>query len=86
MRVLHVSQRHPDAAYVARPSIFGNPYPLRHEDERALVIGLYRTYFLSRVETDPEFRAAVEGLRGKDLVCFCAPKPCHADVILEYLS
>ena len=22
-------------------------------------------------------------LRGKDLVCFCAPKPCHADVLLE---
>jgi hypothetical protein len=24
-----------------------------------------------------------EELVGKDLVCFCAPKPCHADVLLE---
>lgn len=22
-------------------------------------------------------------LKGKDLVCWCAPKPCHADVLLE---
>jgi hypothetical protein len=22
-------------------------------------------------------------LKGKDLICFCAPKPCHADVLLE---
>jgi hypothetical protein len=22
-------------------------------------------------------------LRGKDLVCWCAPKPCHGDVLLR---
>ena len=22
-------------------------------------------------------------LKGKDLVCWCAPQPCHADVLLE---
>ena len=22
-------------------------------------------------------------LRGKHLVCFCAPKPCHADLLLK---
>lgn len=22
-------------------------------------------------------------LKGKDLVCWCAPKPCHADILLE---
>lgn len=25
----------------------------------------------------------IKSLRGKDLVCWCAPKPCHADVLLE---
>ncbi len=24
----------------------------------------------------------VEELRGKDLVCWCAPHPCHADILL----
>jgi hypothetical protein len=27
--------------------------------------------------------AAKTELRGKDLVCWCAPKLCHADVLLE---
>ena len=26
---------------------------------------------------------ALGELRGKDLVCWCAPLPCHADVLLE---
>jgi hypothetical protein len=31
--------------------------------------------------------ALVEGLRGKDLACWCAPdKPCHADVLLEFAN
>jgi hypothetical protein len=27
--------------------------------------------------------AALPELRGKDLICWCAPKPCHADVLLD---
>lgn len=27
--------------------------------------------------------AAKRELAGKDLVCFCAPKGCHGDVLLE---
>ena len=25
----------------------------------------------------------IEELRGKDLMCWCAPLPCHADILLE---
>lgn len=28
-------------------------------------------------------RRNVHTLRGKDLVCWCAPQPCHADILLE---
>lgn len=28
-------------------------------------------------------RESILELRGKDLVCWCAPKHCHADVLLE---
>lgn len=28
-------------------------------------------------------RESILELKGKDLVCWCAPKPCHADVLLE---
>ncbi len=64
---------------------FGNPFPLNKylPDE---CITLYRRYFRFRLSTDPEFRRRIEGLRGKVLGCFCKPKRCHGDVILDYLN
>jgi hypothetical protein len=29
---------------------------------------------------------ALPELRGRDLVCWCAPLPCHGDVLLELAS
>jgi hypothetical protein len=26
---------------------------------------------------------ALDELRGRDLVCFCAPRPCHGDLLLR---
>lgn len=75
--------------YVGRPHILGNPFPLRDPRDpqaRAGVISAYREWFQERVDTDPSFRASVEALRGRDLGCWCAPRACHADVILEWLS
>jgi Domain of unknown function (DUF4326) len=51
---------------------FGNPFHLA--GSRALTLERYRDYLLGRLASDPEFRAQVEGLRGKVLGCFCAPK------------
>ena len=43
---------------------------------------------VKRKQHSAEFKArvamaALPELRSKDLVCWCAPKPCHADVLLE---
>jgi hypothetical protein len=75
-----------NAVWVGRPSVFGNPYRLYREPQRREVIESYRAYFAERIKTDLEFRRSVESLRGRDLVCVCAPKECHADVILAYLE
>lgn len=76
-----------DAVYVGRPTKYGNPYS--HQDgtvarfkvaTRADAISLYRVY----LKSSPELLAdARQELRGKDLACWCAPLPCHADVLLE---
>lgn len=74
---------------IDRTGPFGNPYPLRHERDRAAVLQRYREYFLDRVERDLEFRRRVLELRGKRLGCHCAgasPKPCHGMVIVEWLE
>lgn len=39
-----------------------------------------RTLF-RRLTSDPEFRDRVSALRGRDLLCFCDPDPCHAQYL-----
>lgn len=69
-----------DATYVGRPSRWGNPFKIGRDGDRDEVIAKYRS-FLNR---SPELKAlAREELAGRDLVCWCAPEPCHADVLLE---
>lgn len=32
---------------------------------------------------DPALMGLIKACRGKDVVCCCAPKPCHGDVIVR---
>lgn len=69
-----------DAVYIGRPGPWGNPFSIGEHGTRSEVIAGYAEL----VENDPKLKAAIkENLRGKDLVCFCAPKACHGDVLLE---
>lgn len=69
-----------NAVYVGRPSKFGNPFPLKNEKERLAVLAKYEEWILSQ----PDFCAIIkQELKGKHLICWCAPKPCHADILLR---
>lgn len=70
----------PDAVYVGRPSKWGNPYQIGISGTRDEVIQMYREDLEDAIVSNPKF---LDELRGKDLVCWCAPLPCHADVLLE---
>ena len=77
--------------YIGRPGkgqdgYFGNPFRLDAEKDRDKILEQYRSYFLHRVENDPEFRRRILELRGKKLGCFCKPKKCHGDIIVEWLE
>lgn len=67
------------AVYVGRPTKWGNPYKSPQDGTREQVIAKYRAHILS----NSYLKRALPDLRGKNLVCWCAPKPCHADVLLE---
>ncbi len=70
----------PGAVYVGRPTKWGNPFRLFDEVHRPAVLEMYEEW----LQTQPELRAAMKSeLRGKDLVCWCTPKACHADVIFR---
>lgn len=70
-----------DAVYVGRPSKWGNPYIIGKDGTRAGVIAKYRKWLMGMSQLSLLF--CLSELRGKDLVCWCAPLPCHADVLLE---
>jgi hypothetical protein len=62
-----------------KESKWANRYRIGRDGTREEVIAQYRAELLR----DPELMTALPALRGKDLVCWCAPNPCHADVLLE---
>lgn len=65
---------------------FGNPYTIPSDGDRAEVIDKYSEWFHLRIGQDATFRHRVHLLRGKRLLCFCAPQACHGDVIADYLN
>lgn len=68
------------AVYVGRPSKWGNPFAIGKDGDRAAVIAKYREWLGSQPELVAQARVE---LAGKDLVCFCAPQPCHGDVLMS---
>ncbi len=72
------------AVYVGRPTKYGNPFHMVKEEDRDEVIIQYIVWFMRQPEA---WLAEVRNeLRGKDLVCWCAPKPCHADFLLAFVN
>lgn len=63
------------AIYVGRGSPWGNPFIIGVDGNRDTVIARFRDEILPTLDTSM--------LRGKNLVCWCAPKRCHADYLLE---
>lgn len=65
------------AVYVGRGSPYGNPFVMADfgDAERNRVCDQFEQETLPTLDLTP--------LRGKDLVCFCAPKRCHADALLR---
>jgi hypothetical protein len=70
----------PEDVYIGRPSKWGNPYPVTADCSRELAIAKYEEY----LNENPFLKdVARRELKGKNLVCFCAPQPCHGDVLLK---
>jgi hypothetical protein len=68
------------AVYIGRPSPWGNPFPITATQDREAVCDRFEAWLL----TQPDLIArAKRELRGKDLVCYCAPCRCHGDTWLR---
>lgn len=95
-RVIHISRATggPDEQYIGRAGkghdgYFGNPVAIgrkcpvcasMHQD-RGSTLPCYRKHLAERMKNDLVFAGRVASLRGKTLVCFCKPQPCHGDIL-----
>jgi hypothetical protein len=66
--------------FIGRPSKFGNPFVINSDGTREEVVQKFKDYLMSKPSL---LEAARKELKGKVLVCYCAPKMCHGDVLLE---
>jgi hypothetical protein len=67
---------------IDRTTYWGNPYHIGPDGTRPEVIAKYRAYILK----DPRRLASLSELEGKVLGCWCKPKPCHGDVLVELIE
>jgi hypothetical protein len=69
----------PDGSvYIGRPSKWGNPFVIGKDGSRAEVILKYENWICQSMLV-----GQLDELKGKDLVCWCAPAGCHGDVLLR---
>lgn len=66
-------------ARVDRKSAWGNPFEMGKDGDRDTVITNYATHYLPH---KPSLTGRLDELHGKALACWCAPEPCHADVLV----
>ena len=60
-------------------SSFANPFRPGPDGPRDEVLDRYRSWIANR----PDLLARLPDLKGRRLGCWCAPRPCHADVLAE---
>lgn len=82
----HLEGIPPKAVYIGRAvpryrlkaSKWSNPFLIGRDGDRATVIVKYTAWLLAT-----SLIKDIGELRGKDLVCWCAPKLCHGEVLVE---
>lgn len=84
--------------YIARPSIFGNPFShisaegITQVPTREEAIEKYIPHFLKMYKTDSNFKEIVdliiEQSKKEDinLLCWCAPLACHGHFIKKFIE
>jgi len=80
-RVVHCKKESYDV-YIGRPSKWGNPFIVGKDGTRKEVMKKYKLYIISNKKLFNE----LSELQGKVLGCWCKPKSCHGDVLVELIN
>lgn len=60
---------------------WGNPFRIGRDGDRKEVIAKYRLWLCKEIEAERIDLAELASLHGKVLGCWCAPEPCHGEVL-----
>jgi len=80
--------------YVGRPNILSNPFKITKDQTRELAIQRYGQMIIHavHVKKNPIFLHELRKLEAHlidhqkiNLICYCSPEPCHADIIKQML-
>lgn len=76
-----VSQTNWDTGvFIGRPTKWGNPFVIGPDCDRKQAVQMFAQY----LRKNPRLMAAArKELRGRNLLCYCAPLECHGDILLE---
>lgn len=79
---VYIGREVPEHGLVA--SKWGNPFVMLDDsdDERQRVLAAYREW----IAEQPDLMNSLDELRGQRLGCWCAPKRCHGNVLVELLE
>lgn len=76
----------PGSIYIGRGTILGNPYLIGRDGSRTEVIAKYEAWFSRKLREQGFVDRVLRYVGTADLACWCAPKPCHGDVVLRWLD
>jgi hypothetical protein len=81
-------RRNDRGIYIGRPSALGNPFVIGRDGDRAAVIRKYQAWLAEQLKNAKsaasfELQRLAKQAEQRDicLVCWCAPEPCHGDII-----
>jgi len=79
--VVHCKRTELPFVYIARPSKWGNPFVIGKDGKRLEVIAKYEQWILHQHNLLLELPELI----GHNLGCWCYPKICHGNVLLDLL-
>ena len=66
--------------FIGRPSVFGNPFHMKTENDRERVIANFEVY----ARTSERVLDAIKALPEDAILgCYCKPAACHGDIIIK---
>lgn len=67
-------------------SNFANPYKIGKDGTREEILLKYKNFIVNKLNNDKDLVVELLLLKGKNLGCWCFPKSCHGNILLELID